>query len=399
MHNMPPLYVNGNMPHNGGNARQNVFNPHPMHLKGAPSPGVQNPFPQQVPGFGAPRHNMPMNSPAAAPGFNMPFGQSVGMNPVTSFSPAVQVGGQNMSSQALSPETRSATEQGAPSPFESNIVGGMRTLGLGHPGKIGGKSVEDVFSPAISIGQTLPLRSQSSDQTTTPQLTATTPDFRSSFARPDPIGPIEPIGRPRVVNGFETIDEATTTLETINRKSGALSAPGPALGSAALSAGAEEVKDIPAPRRVSNTAALGGTWAPPSLSASTSWGPSPFAMAPGAGIWGGSTTTSQVDTPHWPTGSSANSSPFGKSKMTALPNSGQATLTRGFNPVTSAAEPPTSSSTTSSAFFSPMQSHHNTQLPVNSNPFGPPGQTSQQPPQQSVHHAQNQAQQPQQRLI
>jgi hypothetical protein len=398
MHNMPPLYVNGNMPHNGGNARQNVFNPHAMHLKGVPSPGVQNPFPQQVPGFGAPRHNMSMNSPAAAPGFNMPFGQQVGMNPVNSFTPAVPAGGQTMASQALSPETRSATEQGAPSPFESNLVGGMRTLGIGHPGKLGGKSADDVFSPATSIGQTLPLRSQSSDQTT-PQLTATTPDFRSNFARPDPIGPIEPIGRPRIVNGFETIDEATT-VESSGRKSGAaLGAPGPALGSAALSAGAEEVKDIPAPRRVSNTAALGGTWAPPSLSASTSWGPSPFAMAPGAGIWGGSTTTSQVDTPHWPTGSSANSSPFGKSKMTALPNSAQSTLTRGFNPVTSAVEPPpTSSSSASSAFFSsPMQAHHNTQqLPLNNNPFGPPGQTSQQPQQ---HHAQNQAQQPQQRLI
>lgn len=358
MHNMPS-FVNGNMP------RQNLY-PQGMHLKGAPA--GQNPFPSQVPGFNAPRH-MPVNG-AAAPGYNVPF-----MNPVGSFS-----AGQP---PIMSPEGRNG-ESSAPSPFDLNIVGGMRTLGLGHPGKLSGKSTEDVFSPATSVSQTLPLRDQ-----TTPVLTATTPDFRSVYSRPDPIRPIEPIGRPRVANGFETIDEAAPS--TSRKSSPPVS--GQALGSAALSAGAEEVKDIPAPRRVSNTAGLGGTWAPPSLSTSASWGPSPFAMAPGAGIWGGSTTTPQVDTPHWPTGSSANSSPFGKGKM-PTPTPQQSTLTRGFNPVGTGSEPPSSSS----AFFSPMQTHH-TALPSH-NPFGPPGQTSQLQ-QQSVHHSQhqqNQLQQPQQRL-
>lgn len=356
-----------------------------MHSKGVPPVG-QNPFPSQVPGFVSPRHMM--NNQAGASGFNAAFGQ-VGMNPVGTFGNLAP----GQQSQVMSPEGRN--EQPAPSPFDLNIVGGMRTLGLGHPGKMSGKPAEDVFSPATSIGQSLPLRSQNSDQTT-PVLTATTPDFRSVYSRPDPIGPIEPIGRPRVVNGFDTIEESAPSVAT-SRKSSPPVTAGQALGSAALSAGAEEVKDIPAPRRVSNTAGLGGTWAPPSLSTSTSWGPSPFAMAPGAGIWGGSTTTSQVDTPHWPTGGSTNSSPFGKGKM-ASSTSQQSTLTRGFNPVISgsaAPEPPSSSS----AFFSPMQTHH-TAVPSH-NPFGPPGQTPQLQ-QQSVHHMQHQQsqpQQPQQRLL
>lgn len=385
MHNMPPSFVNGNMPHSAN--RQNMYNPQGMHAKGGPSSVGQNPFPPQGPAFASPRHMM--NNPGAASGYNPSFGQA-GINPSTNFGNAAP----GQPSQVMSPEGRNASEQSAPSPFDLNVVGGMRTLGLGHPAKMSGKPTEDVFSPATSIGQSVPLRSHS-DQTT-PVLTATTPDFRSAFSRPDPIGPIEPIGRPRIANGFDTIDESAPLTGALRKPSPPVTS-GQALGSAALSAGAEEVKDIPAPRRVSNTAALGGTWAPPSLSTSTSWGPSPFAMTPGAGIWGGSTTTSQVDAPHWPTGGSTNNSPFGKGKM-ASTASQQSTLTRGFNPVISggvAPEPPSSTS----AFFSPMQTHHSA-LPT-LNPFGPPGQTPQLQ-QQSVHHTQHQPgqpQQPQQRLL
>lgn len=123
-------------------------------------------------------------------------------------------------------------------------------------------------------------------QHTTPILTATLPDFRPAASlRHEPIGPIQPIGRPRPHAPGDVSHESNAP--GLPRKANLAPPPvGQVLGSAALSSGDDEVI-MPAPRRVSHTAAAPGqTWGPAGSNMSApSWNGPAFGGSPSS-IWG-----------------------------------------------------------------------------------------------------------------
>ena len=147
-----------------------------------------------------------------------------------------------------------------------------------------------------------PIALRLSGPTSTPMLLP--PDAQAPLRSPGPIGPIQPIGRPRptLSTGHADLHAETSAKPSSNRKSAAL-ASGQTLGSAALSSGDDDVI-IPAPRRVShNTGVLGQSWnSSPSGIPSPHWNPS-FAVAP-TPIWGHSNLT-QAGSHAWPSAPNA----------------------------------------------------------------------------------------------
>lgn len=144
-----------------------------------------------------------------------------------------------------------------------------------------GQVPEEGFPLALSIN-TAP--SQHGGHRATPLLVKT-PDAQQVARTQDPIGPIQPIGRPRPSGSLppheQTIDYLSHTPQ--ERKSNVPEVDR-VLGSAALSSGDDEVV-IPTPRRVSHGHnALGTTWNAGSSMSTSHWGTA-FAATP-TPIWG-----------------------------------------------------------------------------------------------------------------
>lgn len=198
-----------------------------------------------------------------------------------------------------------------------------RAVGIGLPssGKLANRMPESSFSAPSPIGANVPLRQASEGNT--PITTSATPaggDYRHSSRLVDPIGPVEPIGRPRPSMPEDDMLVSAST----SRRSSPPPAVGKVLGSAALIDGDDDI--ILPSRRVSNTAALGSSWNAPgtAIGSGSGWNSSPFGVPAsassvtagaggggggggGGGIWGGSSLTPSASVPGW----STSGGPFG----------------------------------------------------------------------------------------
>jgi hypothetical protein len=136
--------------------------------------------------------------------------------------------------------------------------------------------------------------------------TLTAQEANAPLRSPGPIGPIQPIGRPRPTNiagQFDQNPDAPFNTSSTRLSSGL--PKGQILGSAALSSGDDEVI-IPAPRRVSHsTGVLGQTWNSGPTLTNAHWNTT-FGVAP-APIWGRN-NLSPATSHAWP--STTNPTPF-----------------------------------------------------------------------------------------
>jgi len=148
-----------------------------------------------------------------------------------------------------------------------------------------------------------PIAVRLSGPTSTPMLLPH--EAQTTLRSPGPIGPIQPIGRPRptLSTGHADMHAEFNAKPSSNRKPSP-PASGQTLGSAALSSGDDDVI-IPAPRRVSHTTGvLGQSWnSSPAGIPSPHWNSS-FAVVP-TPIWGHA-NLAPAGGHAWPSASNAN---------------------------------------------------------------------------------------------
>jgi hypothetical protein len=175
---------------------------------------------------------------------------------------------------------------------------------LGNPlasGRSSRPQADGQYSATYADGSPIALRL--SGPTSTPMLL--THEVQTTLRSPGPIGPIQPIGRPRptLSSGHTDLHAEFSAKPSSNRKPSP-PASGQTLGSAALSSGDDDVI-IPAPRRVShNTGVLGQSWnSSPAGIPSPHWNSS-FAVAP-TPIWG-HTNLAPAGSHAWPSAPNAN---------------------------------------------------------------------------------------------
>ena len=161
-------------------------------------------------------------------------------------------------------------------PAVSSNVSGGSGIYASNPTALG--QFTEATYPSILSTNPAPLRH--SGHHSAPLLVGST-ETHSIARLQDPIGPIQPIGRPRPSQHEQTVDHNGHSAQA---RTAHMPSHDRVLGSAALSSGDDEVI-IPAPRRVSHSHnALGPSWPAGSSMSSSHWGTT-FAATP-APIWG-----------------------------------------------------------------------------------------------------------------